>query len=339
MQTRVLPVETVEQFQSAVAEAVALLRRGELVALPTETVYGLAANALDANAVKKIYEVKGRPIHNPVIVHVASLKMAKECVAQWSDDAETLARHFWPGPLTLVLPKAEVVPAAVTAGGDSVGVRLPSHPLIRRVIEGCEFPLAAPSANLANQLSPTTAKHVVEVLSGKIPLVVDTGPTSVGIESTVLDLTGASSSSPTVLRPGMISTRQLRQVLGREVHLATNQSGKLKSPGLLKKHYSPKARMIVRSWKDDAELNAFTVTAGVKPADIHIISYERIPESNPFGRVAIIPHDEDAYARAIYAELYHSDQLGAKLIIVEQPPSGEAWEGIRDRLRRASAYS
>lgn len=336
MQTKVLTVETAAQFKVAVEEAVALLRAGELVALPTETVYGLAASALDAKAVEKIYEVKRRPAHNPIIVHVASLGMAKDCVTQWTADAEALARHFWPGPLTLVLPKSGAIPNLVTAGGNTVGVRFPSHPLMRRVIEGCGSPLAAPSANLANQLSPTTAQHVVEGLRGTIPLVVDAGPTSVGIESTVLDL---SSDNPRVLRPGMISTERLSQVIGRLVDSGPDHSQTLKSPGLLAKHYSPRARMIMRSWKDDAELSALLATSGIQAEATHVIAYERIPESNPFGRVAIIPHDEDAYARAIYAELHRSDELGAKLIVVERPPSGESWEGIHDRLRRASAES
>jgi L-threonylcarbamoyladenylate synthase len=215
-------------------------------------------------------------------------------------------------------------------------VRFPAHPLTRRAIEGCGFPLAAPSANLANQISPTTATHVVEALGGKIPLVVDAGPTSVGIESTVLDLSG---ENPRVLRPGMISAQQLGQVLARSVDLGPNQSAELKSPGLLRKHYSPRARTIVRSWKDDEELSAWTATRGVKPEQIHVIAFEQIPQSNPFGRVAIIPHDADAYARALYAELHRSDELGAELIVVERPPSGETWEGIHDRLRRASAES
>ena len=334
METNVLTVETAAEFRAAVAEAVTLLRQGEVVALPTETVYGLAANALEAKAVEKIYKVKGRPAHNPIIVHVASLGLARECVTEWNESAEKLARYFWPGPLTLVLPRRELIPDIVTAGGSTVGVRFPSHPLIRKVIENCGFPLAAPSANLANQLSPTTAKHVIEGLAGKLPLVIDAGPTSVGIESTVLDL---SRGDPRVLRPGMISTRQIEQVLGARIDLAANHSGNLKSPGLLPKHYSPRARMIVASWKNADELSALVARGGVEPEAVHILCYEKVPEANPFGRVAIIPHDEDAYGRAIYAELHRSDELRAQLIIVEEPPSGEAWEGIHDRLRRASA--
>ena len=336
MQTRVLTVETAEFFQSAVGEAVALLQAGEVVALPTETVYGLAANALNAGAVQKIYAAKGRPAHNPVIVHVASLDMARKCVARWSDEADRLAREFWPGPLTLVLPRAQVIPDVVSAGGNTVGVRLPLHPFIRKVIERCGFPLAAPSANPANQISPTTAEHVAEGLSGRIPLIVDAGPTSVGIESTVLDL---SSENIRILRPGMISARQIEKTLGQKLSPGLDDSAELKSPGLLQKHYSPRARLIVTSWKNEAELNEHVKSSGIKPEAVHVIAYDCIPQINPFGRVAIIPHDEDAYARALYAELHRSDQLGASLIIVERPPSGAEWDGIHDRLKRASAVS
>lgn len=336
VQTKVLTVENAAQFQRAVQEAVDLLRRGELVALPTETVYGLAANALHAPAVDKIYAVKGRPAHNPIIVHVATLAMAQECVAGWTEEAEKLARHFWPGPLTIVLRRAARIPDVVTAGGDTVGVRLPLHPLMRRVIEECGFPLAAPSANPANQLSPTTAEHVIEGLSGRVPLVIDAGPTSVGIESTVVDLSGAEVQ---VLRPGMISAEQIGKVLGRRVATGAGNSVELRSPGLLRKHYSPRARLRVASWKNEGELGELIRLSGVNPEVVHVVAYEKIPETNPYGRVAIIPHDEDAYARAIYAELHRSDELGAELIIVESVPSDPAWEGIRDRLTRASAES
>jgi L-threonylcarbamoyladenylate synthase len=327
-------VETAEQFQAAAREAVSLLTQGALVALPTETVYGLAANALNASAVAAIYEAKGRPAHNPVIVHVSSLAMARECVRGWSPVAEKIARHFWPGPLTIVLPRAPKIPDIVTAGGETVGVRFPLHPFMRRVIELCGFPLAAPSANRANHLSPTTAGHVLQDLGGKIRLIVDAGPTSIGIESTVLDLT---TDHPRVLRPGMISANQIGRLLGVEIDSALHDASVLKSPGLLHKHYSPRARLIVASWKDDGELSKIAHATGANPAAIHVIAYERIPETNPFGRVAIIPHDEDAYARAIYSELHRSDDLGATVIIVEKPPAGPQWEGIHDRLRRASA--
>jgi L-threonylcarbamoyladenylate synthase len=341
VETRVMPIETAAQFESAAAESVRLLRESKLVALPTETVYGLAANALDAGAVELIYEVKGRPAHNPIIVHVSSLKMARRCVTDWPQTAEKLARQFWPGPLTLVLPRSEIIPAVVTAGGKTVGVRFPLHPFVRRVIQLCDFPVAAPSANPANQLSPTTADHVRQSLNGRIPLIVDAGPTSIGIESTVLDLT---TGTPAVLRPGMISAKQIAAALGSEVRArehSDSEPGVLRSPGRLEKHYSPRARLVLASWNSDTELlelaSRHSQRFGITPKQIHIIACERIPHANPFGRVAIIPHDSEAYARAIYAELHRSDGLGAALILVEMPPSGDEWDGIRDRLLRASA--
>jgi len=209
--TEVLPTHTKALFDAAVKRATELLRAGEVVALPTETVYGLAANALDAKAVAKIYEIKGRPAHNPIIVHVASVEMAKQCVANWPASAEELAKSFWPGPLTMVLPRAKNIPDIVTAGGDTVGVRWPSHPFIQAVIRECGFPLAAPSANPSNQISPTNSEHVRKNLDGKIKLVVDGGQAQVGIESTVIDLT---ANPPRVLRPGMIHEESLLAALG-----------------------------------------------------------------------------------------------------------------------------
>ena len=167
MTAEVLPTHTPELFQKAVRRAAELLRAGEVVALPTETVYGLAANALDANAVAKIFQIKGRPANNPIIVHVASNEMAKHCVANWPELADKLSQSFWPGPLTLVLPRANEIPDIVTAGGATVGVRWPSHPFIQAVIRECGFPLAAPSANLSNQISPTNAEHVRHATGGK----------------------------------------------------------------------------------------------------------------------------------------------------------------------------
>jgi L-threonylcarbamoyladenylate synthase len=180
---------------------VELLRGGNVVALPTETVYGLAANAFEAAAVEKIFKIKGRPANNPVIVHVAGLDMARQCVQQFPTLAEKLARAFWPGPLTMVLPRSEKIPDIVSAGGPTVGIRWPSHPFIQAVIRKCDFPLAAPSANLSGEISPTTASHVARALGHKIEWIVDGGPSHIGIESTVLDLT---ATPPRLLRPGMI---------------------------------------------------------------------------------------------------------------------------------------
>ena len=183
MKTEILPTHTPELFKKSVRRTAELLRAGEVAALPTETVYGLAANALDETAVAKIFQIKGRPSHNPIIVHVASSDLARNCVTQWPELAEKFARAFWPGPLTLVLPRAERIPAVVTAGGPTVGIRWPGHPFMQAVIRECGFPLAAPSANLSNQVSPTNVEHVRQQLEGRIPLIVDGGQSQVGIES------------------------------------------------------------------------------------------------------------------------------------------------------------
>jgi L-threonylcarbamoyladenylate synthase len=335
MHTEVLPAHTPELFEKSVRRAADLLRAGEVVALPTETVYGLAANALDPAAAEKIFHIKGRPAHNPVIVHVASLAMAKDCVSAFPALAARLAHAFWPGPLTLVLPSAHIIPKIVTAGGQTVGVRWPSHPLIQAVIRECRFPLAAPSANLSNQVSPTNAAHVRKQLEGKIAAIVDGGQASVGIESTVLDLT---VSPPAILRPGMIH-RQSLAAAGFPVANAgaIEEMRTLKSPGQFKKHYAPKATVLVLSWRDDSELKSKIQSAGFKINHCHVIAHARIPSPDPFARVCVIPHDAEAFARAIYGELHQCDDSGAEVIIIEAPPDAPDWMGIADRLRRAAA--
>ena len=335
MQTEILSTHTSELFLKAVRHAAELLRAGEVVALPTETVYGLAANALDATAVEKIFQIKGRPAHNPIIVHVAGNEMAQSCAKNFPALAEKLSRSFWPGPLTLVLPRAEKIPAVVTAGGDTVGIRWPSHPFIQAVIRECGFPLAAPSANLSNQISPTNAGHVRAQLAGKIPLIVDGGQSQVGIESTVLDLTVLP---PRILRPGMIHAESLAAVAGNlQLSTFNLQPSTLRSPGQLKKHYSPKAKLIVLNWRDDAELNSQLSTLNFQPSTRFIIAHSRIPSPEGFASVSVIPHDAEAFARALYAELHHCDAAGADLIVVEAPPELPEWAGIADRLRRATA--
>jgi L-threonylcarbamoyladenylate synthase len=331
----ILSTHTPELFQKAVRRASELLRAGEVVALPTETVYGLAANALDEKAVAKIFRIKGRSVNNPIIVHVASNEMAKRCVTNWPELANKLSKAFWPGPLTLVLPRAEKIPGIVTAGGATVGVRWPSHPFIQAVIRECDFPLAAPSANLSSRVSPTNAGHVLQQLGGKISMIVDGGQSQVGIESTVLDL---SVTPPRILRPGMIHAESLAAVCGdiRNSEFGLRNS-ELRSPGLLAKHYSPMAKLVVLSWRDDADLRSQLSTYNFQPSTCHIIAHTIIPSGENFARVSVIPHDAEAFARAIYAELHRCDEAGAEGIVVEAPPGTPEWAGIADRLRRAAA--
>jgi L-threonylcarbamoyladenylate synthase len=317
-----------------VQRAAELLRAGEVVALPTETVYGLAANALDAGAVGKIYDIKGRPAHNPIIIHVADVAMARRCAANWPEAAERLAASFWPGPLTLVLPKSGDVPGIVTAGGETVGVRWPSHPFIQAVIRAAGFPLAAPSANPSNRVSPTSAAHVRESLGDKLRLIVDGGQSQVGIESAVIDLT---VQPPRVLRPGMIHEESLLAALeGLSGSGQPCGEGPLRSPGQLRQHYAPRAKLIVLQWKDDADLLSQLSTLKVQPSTAHAIAHTNIPSAAVLGGVSVIPHDAEAYARALYAELHRCDADGTSCIVVEAVPAGPAWRAIADRLNRAA---
>jgi L-threonylcarbamoyladenylate synthase len=337
VKTEILSTHTKALFDIAVRRAADRLRAGEVIALPTETVYGLAANALDEQAVSKIFAIKGRPAHNPIIVHVASSEMAENCVKHWPELAEQCSKSFWPGPLTLVLPRSEKIPGKVTAGGETVAVRWPSHPFMQAVIRECGFPLAAPSANLSGRVSPTNAAHVRHQLDGKISLIVDGGQSQIGIESTVLDLT---VSPPRILRPGMIHLESLAAVCGQvqgpqfKVH---SSGSALCSPGLLEKHYAPKARLLVWNWRDDADLRSQLSTLNLEPSSCHIIVHANIPTGLGAANVSVIPHDAEAFARALYAELHRCDAAGVELIVVEAPPASPGWAGIADRLRRAAA--
>ncbi|MBI1842817.1 MAG: threonylcarbamoyl-AMP synthase [Verrucomicrobia bacterium] len=336
-----MSLQTPADFTEAVEAAATLLRAGELVVVPTETVYGLAANAFDPAAVSKIYTFKGRPSHNPIIVHVATADMIRECAGEWSEEAQRLARAFWPGPLTLVVPKSERVPMVVTAGGATVGLRWPSHAFMQALIRRCGFPLAAPSANPANQLSPTSADHVLHNLPGPVGLVVDGGPSNVGIESTVVDL---CRNPAVILRPGMIHREALASVIPVLSPAAVEGTQRgceapLKSPGLLSKHYSPRAPLRLLRWRDGADLREqidSEVRAGRR---VQILCHSRIPAGFAPDQVSVIPHDAEAFARALYAELHQCDQTGVELIVVECPPDGPEWHGVQDRLTRASASS
>lgn len=332
MKAEILSTHTPELFKSAVERAVELLRAGEVVALPTETVYGLAANAFDPKAVSRIFEIKGRPAHNPIIIHAAGMEMVERCVSDWPPIAEKLARAFWPGPLTLVLPRSAEIPDVVTAGGRTVGVRWPSHPFMQMVLQECGFPLAAPSANPANQVSPTAAEHVQKRLGDKIQLIVDGGQSQVGIESTVLDV---GVFPPRVLRPGMIHESALLSVVPNLVVGAGGSEGILKSPGLMPRHYAPRAKLMTTVWKDDVSLKVQLAAQGVSLAKCHVIAHTRIPSQGGFGRVSVIPHDAEAFARAIYAELHRCDELGAQTIVIETLPDTIEWRAINDRLKRA----
>jgi L-threonylcarbamoyladenylate synthase len=290
-----------------ITRAGALLRAAELVAFPTETVYGLGANALDPAAIEKIYVAKGRPPSSPLIVHVSSLEMAKELVREWPERAEQLARIFWPGPLTLVLPKKPHVPDRLTAGLDTVGIRMPAHPIAQALIREAGLPIAAPSANLFGGLSPTTAQHVRDGLGNSVSMVLDGGPSKVGIESTVLSLAGADA---VLLRLGMVTQHEIEAVIGPERVLKQATEGAHSSPGLHARHYSPKTPLIL-------------VERGQTP---------------PSGRGIYIqmPAEPREYAAVLYERLHQADAQGWDWIAIEHPPRTEEWSAICDRLERAS---
>jgi len=330
----ILPTDTPGRFQIAVDHAVRLLKAGQVVALPTETVYGLAANVFDQNAVERIFALKKRPLDNPLIVHIGSFEMLKRCAKEWPEVANLLAKAFWPGPLTLVLRKSEGIPGLVTCGGETVAVRWPSHPFFQAVVRACGFPIAAPSANLANQLSPTTSEHVAKSFGAHLPLIIDGGACQVGIESTVVDVT---VNPPNVLRPGIIHEISLVSVMGQLTMMGKNLDNITKSPGMKEKHYAPHGRLLLKNWDDEATLQQLIARTGGASNRVYVIAYDKIPASLPAAQVSVIPHDVQAYARAIYGELHRCDAMGAEIIVVEKPPETAEWRGILDRLQRAES--
>jgi L-threonylcarbamoyladenylate synthase len=298
-------------------QAAELLRAGRLVAFPTETVYGLGANALDAGAVRRIYDAKGRPATSPLIVHVASLAMARKVTAVWPEAAEKLAARFWPGPLTLVLPKAKRVPDIVTAGLGTVGVRMPAHPVALALIKKARLPLAAPSANRFTELSPVTAEQVRKGLGTTVDLILDGGPCRVGIESTVLSLAGPT---PILLRPGMVSREQIEAIVGPVSLAEKARDGEAHAaPGQHTKHYSPHAPLRLGVPANPAG-TVYLWWAVERPAEFAVR----------------MPKDPDRYAAMLYDTLHRADELGINEIVVEPVPLDSDWDGIRDRLVRAS---
>lgn len=279
-----------------------------MVAFPTETVYGLGANALDPAAVAKIYAAKGRPSGSPLIVHVDSIAMARGLAREWPEKAERLARRFWPGPLTLVLPKQPHVPNVLTAGLDTVGIRVPANAIALALIQEACLPVAAPSANRFSELSPTTAQHVRDAMGDRVAIVLDGGRTTVGIESTVLSLAGPEAI---LLRPGMISQAQIEEVIGPVRAEQAVLGAAHPSPGMHRRHYSPKTPLIL-----------------VKPGQ---------PPSSGHGVRLQMPADPSQYAAVLYEKLHQADSENWDWIEIELPPDDPAWTAIRDRLERAAA--
>lgn len=319
-----------------IAIAVERLRQGRLVAFPTETVYGLGADATNAEAIARVYAAKGRPATNPLIVHVTDAEMAKEYTTGWTAQAAALARAFWPGPLSMILPRDERIPLIATGGGPNVALRSPAHPLTLALIAALGKPLVGPSANRSGRVSPTLAAHVREAFTEDEVFVLDGGPCTGGIESTVVDLT---RPGPTVLRPGLISAEQIARALGRSVLVASpaaDGSSPLPSPGLLTSHYAPVARaVLVKS----AEIGAGLADGGGR---VVVLAWSERGKLAP-GMAIQMPREANAYAAMLYRALRDADATKPDLIAIEEPPAGEngaegaVWEAILDRLRRATA--
>lgn len=305
----------------AVAAAADVLRHGGLVAFPTETVYGLGANALDAAAVARVFAAKGRPATNPVIVHVADLALVQHVATGWPDAAAKLAVRFWPGPLTLVLPKRPEVPDIVTAGGPTVAVRVPNHPVALALLRAVGVPVAAPSANRSTELSPTRADHVRPELAD---VILDGGPCPGGLESTVVDVT---CDPPRLLRPGLVTVAMLEEVIGRVDVSAAPTEGPARSPGRMERHYAPRAALELAS-RERAEALA---------RDGQRVGWLTFDGDDVPGAVNVrLPADAVGYAAGLYAALHDLDAAGVETVVVEPPPDGDEWRAVHDRLRRGA---
>lgn len=324
----ILPIDLLLPDASVIRQAADILRSGRLVAFPTETVYGLGAHALDPCAVQRIFEAKGRPANNPLIVHVCDKPMLLQVVVDWPAIAAQLARHFWPGPLTLVLPKNAAIPDIVTGGGPTVAVRMPAHPVALALIHESRMPLAAPSANRSSELSPTTAEHVWKGLGGQVDLILDAGPTQNGIESTVLDVT---TNPPTLLRPGPIGVTGIEAVIGPVQRGRALPSGlALPSPGMLERHYAPKTPLELFSNRSILESRARElIQAGETVMKVLLGGSDHA--------ACIMPTNHAQYAARLFAELHYLDSLRLNRILIEMPPNTDEWLAVRDRLTRAAA--
>ncbi|GAB2573766.1 threonylcarbamoyl-AMP synthase [Paractinoplanes abujensis] len=300
--------------------AVEVLRADSVVAFPTETVYGLGANAFSEKAVSEIYRLKNRPAWNPLIVHVANVEAARALAETWPGAADELAAQFWPGPLTLVVPRARHL-AGVGASNDTIAIRIPAHEVALRLLEASGLPLAAPSANRSEGISPTTAEHVLRSLPD-VPLVLDGGPASWGIESTVLDLT---AETPRLLRPGALPLRTIREVVGS---ISLPDEGPVDgavrpSPGMSRRHYAPRATLLLVKDLDQTGLSG----------PVGVLAYEGAGVEG----AEILSSDPREYAADLYAALHRLDDAGVATILALEPPQTEDWLAVRDRLGRAAA--
>ena len=319
----------------------ALLQEGKLVALPTETVYGLAADASNKEAVAKIFQAKGRPNNHPLIVHIGCIDQLNQWAVDIPGYAHKLAKAFWPGPMTLILKKQTQVLDAVTGGQDSVGIRISSHPIMQKILQQFTGGLAAPSANRFGHISPSTAQHVMQSLGDKVDLIIDGGATSVGIESTIIDCT---HSQPRILRPGMITEKEIERATDLAILKGNSETPRVS--GALTSHYAPVTKTFLVSAKEltkhlENHPNAVIISRDKPSINKVIIHDARVPtrQVQHTGKQhwIIMPNDAQAYAHTLYEQLHFADQLKCDALLIEETPHSEAWAGIRDRIQKASA--
>lgn len=325
-------VDAQKPDRATLGAAARMLRQGALVVFPTETVYGLGAAASNDEAVARVFDVKGRPRSNPLIVHVARIAQAQALADGWSDDVDRLAHAFWPGPLTLVVPRSKRVSDLVTGGVDSVALRIPSHPVARELLILAAIPIVAPSANRYQRVSPTTAQHALDDLGDAVDLVLDGGPTPIGIESTVVSLL---ADGPRILRMGSITPDEIATVVPevqwtRVTDDAPVEPAVKRSPGQVRRHYAPRARIElvgqIQSMFIDGGDTVGWLVRGPEPGEKRLGST----------LVIVLPDDPARYAAALYAALHRFDAEGCTRVLVEKPPPGVRWDAVRDRLLRAS---
>mgnify|MGYP000099465585 CR=1 FL=1 len=316
-----------EVTENIIIKAAMLLKQGRLVAFPTETVYGLGADASNPEAVKRIFAAKGRPENHPLIVHIASVEQINEWAVNIPDVSWRLANLFWPGPLTLILNKRPEVPQAVTGGQDTIALRMPNNPVALSLLKTFAGGIAAPSANRFKHISPTSASHVLEELGSAVDLILDGGPCQLGVESSILDLSGEHYR---LLRPGHISVSELEAVL--KTKLCTSNTSGVRTPGMMAVHYAPLTRACLCTNERFSEsldkLVKMNKTVG-------ILAYKYQPVSKQANFISM-PEKSAEYAQSLYAALRELDRLKLDIILVEQPPETESWRAINDRLGKAT---
>jgi len=346
MNTLITGVSSTEPCEEVIQKAAQILRAGGLVAFPTETVYGLGGNGLDPEASRKIYAAKGRPSDNPLILHISSREDLIPLVQEIPPMAERLMDAFWPGPMTLIFRKSELVPKETTGGLDTVAIRFPSHPVAAALIRSCGFPIAAPSANTSGRPSPTRAEHVAEDLSGKIEMILDGGEVEIGLESTILDVTGAV---PVMLRPGYVSLEAVRRLMGAgEIDPAIVGAPKPglrpRAPGMKYRHYAPKAEVTIfegPAAEVTEEILLRVADKRAAGAKVRILCGEESRNAYPSELVCCLGErsDEDSLAHNLYSALRDFDAEGTEYVFSESFAEGELGLAIMNRLDKAAGYN